>query len=123
LNRIFGWLPQYTPSLIDNEPEVSSNEKFIYIKCGGEHSADKDNIGSIDYYSTLKDKSVGGLSFKYYPYRNQEDYLSPLVFLHFKSLPNNVAVNVLCRAYAANIQIGNKNDGKGIGFFTLFLTE
>jgi sodium/potassium-transporting ATPase subunit beta len=52
--------------------------KTIWVSCHGENPADVDNIGRISYYPRR------GFPGYFFPYQNQEGYLSPLVALHFE---------------------------------------
>ena len=53
--------------------------KMVWISCEGENPADKDNIGEIEYMP------YPGIPTYYFPYENQEGYLSPAIFAHFKN--------------------------------------
>jgi sodium/potassium-transporting ATPase subunit beta len=130
LNRIYGWLPK-----VQNAESASANpfnvsdlyatpDRYVFIHCTGEGSADKDNLGAIDYYSSLSGRhDVGGINFKYFPYRNQANYLSPLVFAHFKNLTPNTLVNVECKAYAKNIENSDRMNRRGMARFQLFFKK
>jgi sodium/potassium-transporting ATPase subunit beta len=126
LNKIFGWLPLYSSSVqvpsTKNLTKIDTNDKFILIKCDGENGDDRDNIGEIEYYSSYPNNEIGGINFKYFPYRNQENYLSPLVFVHFKNATKNVLINVECKAYAANIDNTDKINKRGMVHFKLFVS-
>lgn len=51
---------------------------MVWISCEGENPADVENIGSVDYSPRR------GFPAYYFPYLNQEDYLPPLVAVHFE---------------------------------------
>jgi sodium/potassium-transporting ATPase subunit beta len=126
LNRIFGWLPKIGASSkypFAVAKAQNSSEKFIYVHCTGERGADKDNIGPIDYYSTYSGNDVGGISFRYFPFRNQDNYLSPLVFVHFKNISRNTLVNVECKGFAGNIDHNDRRNKRGLVKFQLFVTK
>ncbi|CAF0997620.1 unnamed protein product [Brachionus calyciflorus] len=121
LNRIYGWLP-YTNNQVKtpvNLTKLKSNEKFVYVACEGEYDYDKENLGPIEYFSSYPNNEIGGINFKYFPYRNQPNYLSPLVFVHFKNATKNVQINVLCRAYAKNIDNTDRLNRRGMVKFQL----
>lgn len=122
LNKIFGWLPGKlsSPPLNITGAEKAS-KYFVYIACNGENSADRDNVGQLDYYSSYPGTEIGGIDFKYFPYRNQPGYLQPLVFVHFKSLSVNTLINVECKAYAKNIDNTDKVNKRGMVKFQLFI--
>lgn len=122
LNRIFNWEPQpYTAETIKNA-EMSDvmkkniinnntdNAKRIWIDCHGENPADKDNLGEIRYYPTQ------GFPHYYYPFTNQEDYSSPLVFVKFMKPADNIALMVECRALAPNIHYDRAEKEGGVHF-------
>ena len=102
--------------------KTNSTDKFVYIKCDGEHGVDRDNIKAIDYYSPYPNKEIGGIPFKYFPFRNQPDYLSPLVFVHFKNVTKNILINVECKAYAHNIDNKDRLNRRGMTKFQLFIS-
>ena len=52
------------------------NER-VWIDCQGENPADRENLGPVIYHPT------NGISKNYFPYRNQEGYLSPAIFVEF----------------------------------------
>lgn len=142
LNRVFGWMPEVAKPSSETETQTGENtetdddtkkdrkrdtgnesggDQFIHVKCNGQHSNDKDNIGEIDYYSEYPSNEMGGISFKYFPYKNQDNYLSPLVFVHLKSLPNDVLINVLCKAYAGNIENTDVINMRGMVKFQVYI--
>ena len=47
------------------------------MDCHGENPADKENMGPLVYHPDQ------GLSKNYYPYMNQEGYVSPAIFVEF----------------------------------------
>ena len=115
LNRIFGWLPKSGAKAPYNISKIENEKKYyVYVACRGESTNDKAIIGAIDYYSTYPNQEIGGIDFKYFPYRNQPGYLSPLVFVRFKALPLNQTVNVECKAYAANIDNTDRVNRRGM---------
>jgi sodium/potassium-transporting ATPase subunit beta len=57
-----------------SSPQLSS----IWVSCEGENPADLENIGPISYYPRR------GFPGYYFPYQNQEGYLSSLVAIHFE---------------------------------------
>jgi len=79
LNKIF----QFNPILTDDAD-------FLKIVCEGEHPADRDNLGPVSYYPKP------GFDLKYFPFLNQENYLSPLVFAKFTNPTPGVLIQVVC---------------------------
>lgn len=50
----------------------------IWVSCEGESPADVENIGPITYIPTR------GFPGYFYPYKNSEGYLSPVMAIHFQ---------------------------------------
>ncbi|KAK3927430.1 Sodium/potassium-transporting ATPase subunit beta-2 [Frankliniella fusca] len=115
---IFGWVPEYyndTEALPEEMPLTLKNyirtrspketqryvvrfqRNTVWVSCEGENSADKENVGKIRMYPTM------GIPGYYFPYLNQEGYLSPVVAIYMERPTPNVLVNVECRAWAKNI--------------------
>lgn len=73
-------------------------------------------MGEIELYPSP------GLPAYYYPYLNQNEYLSPLIAVQFKKLPPGQLINVECRAWAKNIFYnGGISDRKGSVSFQLLM--
>lgn len=105
LNKIF----EFVPELTDDGNEL----KF---ECAGEHSADKDNIGPIEYYPKQ------GVSMDFFPYLNQRGYLSPIVFVKFNNPVRGVLIQVACKPVnAQNIMQNKMSDGAGRVVFELLV--
>lgn len=134
LNRIINWLPkaaeieQFPVVLNETIKELEANDKienqkYVYVACSGQNSVDKDNIKEIVYYSSHYSNQIGGINFKYFPYINQPNYLSPLIFVHFKKVSSNTLINVVCKAYAGNIDNLDSLNQRGMVKFSLFIEE
>lgn len=52
--------------------------QIVWVSCEGENVADIEHIGPIRYIPQK------GFPSQYFPYKNQEGYLSPLVAVHFE---------------------------------------
>lgn len=120
MNKIYGWLPRLAPETPYNLTGLDEQRFFVYVACNGAQSADQDNIGEMDYYSGYPNSEIGGLEFKYFPYKNQANYLQPLVFVHFKSISPNTLVNIECQAYAKNID-NERVKSRGMTKFRLYV--
>lgn len=122
LNRIYGFTPEYyndVNSLPDQMPKdlkdyikgLEENQRNqIWVTCSGEHPADKENLQPIgfDYYPTR------GFANYFYPFKNTENYLSPLVAVKVMEPTVGVLINIECRAWAKNIEYqGGNKDRKG----------
>lgn len=110
LNRIYGWVPHFYNDTSKLPPEMPdqlkqhikniTNKKelnTIWVDCYGEAPADREHIGEVAYYPQR------GFPGYYYPFKNVEGYLSPLVAVHLKRPKLNTLINIECRAWAKNI--------------------
>merc|ERR1712137_76210 len=99
MNRIYDWLPEpFSNNSVPAHIRDSWTEYAVTVQCEGENPSDKDNIGEIIYYPS------NGFHFKYFPYRNQQGYRSPLVFVRFDSPNPAVLIMVTCKIYAKNLR-------------------
>ena len=106
--------------------------RMVWTSCEGETAADKENIGLVTY--TPKQGFPG----YYYPYLNQMHYLSPIVWLQFRSITPGVLIQIRstrscrvevpnssiicrCRAWAKNIQHDDRNARIGGVHFELLM--
>ncbi|CAG2202210.1 sodium/potassium-transporting ATPase subunit beta-2-like [Mytilus galloprovincialis] len=116
LNRVFDWHPED----YHNETEIPAEildtyEPYnVHLKCFGVTPADQDNIGDFEYHPPQ------GFHFKYFPFRNQQGYRSPLVFVRFMNPAPNILIMVECRAYAKNIR-RNSVERAGVVKFELLV--
>lgn len=68
----------------------------VWVSCEGENSADKENVGPIRMYPTQ------GIPGYYFPYENQDGYLSPVVAIWMERPTREYLVGHLtCSACAA----------------------
>lgn len=85
------------------------------MSCEGQHPNDKENIGKI----TVTPK---GFPNYFYPYKNDDGYLSPLVAVQFESPIKNKLINIECIAWATNILYrGGERDRQGSIHFELLI--
>ena len=63
-------------SKIENLQPCYQNNR-VWLDCEGENPADKENLGPVVYHPTR------GISANYFPFLNQQGYLSPAVFVEF----------------------------------------
>jgi len=120
LNKIFGWIPK----VADTKPEglnlVGSqgySNDMIYIQCAGENQADKENLGTIEYFPAQ------GFRLHYYPYKKQDNYQAPLVFVKFSNFKKRMGLMVQCQAYAENIEVDPNEKQGSVRFELLMDTE
>jgi len=101
LNRIYGWEPvPYTASQENRPGEMDAHvDGIVPIKCVGENPADRDHMGPLEY------SPQAGFPMLYFPFKKQEGYLSPLVFVQFTNATKNLGLMVECKAYATNIEV------------------
>lgn len=55
-----------------------AERKQVWVSCRGENSADEEAIGPIQFIPRR------GFPGYYYPYRNEDGYMSPLIALQFE---------------------------------------
>lgn len=133
LNKIYDWIPKsyenfemfpIDSSLLMNRTDLLSEN--VVVSCDGENTADREALSktTIKYFSAnskrLNFEKLGLLPNYFYPYLNQPGYKAPLVFTHFQNMPKNQLINVLCKAYSANIDSDDKNNLRGMVKFQLF---
>jgi len=130
LNKIYGWEPTPYTSLdqMDEDVPTSIREEFernqkanntklndkVWLECHGENPGDKENLGPITYYPGP------GFSASFYPYQNQEGYLSPVVFAKLNRPAQGVMIAIECRAFDQKI-LHNSQDGIGLVHFELMI--
>nr|XP_023014837.1 sodium/potassium-transporting ATPase subunit beta-2-like [Leptinotarsa decemlineata] len=128
LNKIYNWYPEYynTSNLpgsdqmneylrrdIEEAQNIHQHE-MVWVTCEGENPADKENIGPIRYIPHK------GFMSQYFPFKNQEGYLSPLVAVHFEQPKRGILINIECKAWAKNI-IHDRVDRRGSVHFELMI--
>jgi len=79
-----------------------------------QNAADKDMLGDIIYYPS------NGFPFKYFPYRNQQGYRSPLVFVRFDNPKPAQLFMITCKVFAKNIK-HDSMDRSGMVHFELMV--
>ncbi|XP_065163353.1 sodium/potassium-transporting ATPase subunit beta-2 isoform X1 [Atheta coriaria] len=129
LNKIYGWKPEYynntglPPNMPPHLKEQLQNmnygpneyaHKFVWVTCEGENPADIENIGPIQFFPSA------GFSGKYFPFMNQDGYLSPLVAVYFEKPTRGVLINIECKAWARNIY-HDRVDRRGSVHFELMV--
>ncbi|KAL5005399.1 hypothetical protein ScPMuIL_018855 [Solemya velum] len=98
INKIFAWMPEeYTNETVPDSIRGHWSQYFVTVDCYGENDSDKDNMGALTYYPSM------GFHYKYFPFRNQQGYRSPLVFVRFENPTPGVLLMVACKIHAKNI--------------------
>ncbi|XP_035779416.1 sodium/potassium-transporting ATPase subunit beta-1-like [Anopheles albimanus] len=125
LNRIYDWVPEYYD--VDELPEEMPNDlanhikdlseqdrKQVWVSCQELSSAANKTELLVEYSPSR------GFPSYYYPYRNQQGYLSPLVAVQFVRPPTKAPITIECRAWAKNILYrGGTRDRRGSLQFTM----
>jgi len=91
----------------DEKEKKCPNLRMIWVSCEGVTSADKEYAGPIKVYK------MHGFPGFYYPYWNQQNYLSPMVWLQFRQLTPGVVVSIQCKLWAKNIKHDTRSPTKG----------
>jgi len=131
LNKIYGWVPlaynttedlelakeKGMPDLLIKKirDKIATNPKdpelnTIWVSCEGENPADRENIGPVQYYSSgiVESGPVGkefqGIPNYFFPYKKQDNYKAPFVFVKFSQPQTNVLIQIECKAWAKNIE-------------------
>lgn len=106
----------------------------IWVSCEGENPADVEYLGPIQFYPPIQ-----GFPGYYFPYRNSEGYLSPLLavrihrpvcmflyknffsqFIRCSCFSAGIVINIECRAWAKNIKY-NRMERSGSVHFELLI--
>jgi len=131
LNRIYGWKPEPYNLSHNNVPEsvppelrklmqenIDGNKdelnKRVWVQCQGENPADVENAGQILYYPDQ------GISANYFPYENQNGYLSPFLFIQLANPRKGVMMAIECKAWAMNIQ-HDSMERRGLAHFEVMI--
>uniref|UniRef100_A0A1Q3FKF7 Putative sodium/potassium-transporting atpase subunit beta-2 n=2 Tax=Culex tarsalis TaxID=7177 RepID=A0A1Q3FKF7_CULTA len=126
LNKIYGWLPEFyddvddlpedmPTDLVDHIKSLKPKERQqVWVSCKG--LSESDDMGPVEYSNNR------GFPSYYYPYTNQQGYLSPLVAVHFARPAVKTAINIECRAWAKNVMYrGGSRDRRGSIHFVLLI--
>lgn len=118
LNKIYGWIPEFyndsrnLPAAMPKDlkkhiEDQSKNNSIklntVWVSCEGENPADVENVGPIKYIPSHR-----GFPGYFYPYQNEEGYLSPLMAVHFERPKTGVLIQIECKAWAKNIRFDRK---------------
>jgi len=133
LNRIYGWTPEpysledeqileekKVPESLKSLMEKNKNDNNedmnnrVWVECHGENPADIENAGEIIYYPDQ------GFSANYFPYENQEGYVSPAVFIQLANPRRGVMIAIECKAWASNIE-HDSMERRGLAHFEVMI--
>lgn len=96
LNKIFNWVPEYykkgenlpdkMPKSLKNHIEKRQGEalEVVWVSCEGENPADIENLGEGTSYKSLSGEQ--GFLGRYFPFKNTEGYLQPIVAVQFTTI-------------------------------------
>jgi len=130
LNKIYQWepepyetiedlpedIPQTIKSAFENNINAGKPElnQRVWLECDGENPADREHLGPVTYFPT------NGVSRHFYPYLNQQGYLSPVVFARLDKPKHGVMIAIECKAWAKNIE-HDSQDRRGLVHFELMI--
>lgn len=89
--QIFNWVPEFYDDFLSLPDEMPADLKLyiksqpqearkqIWVSCKGEHTMDRENIGKMVFYPSQ------GFPGHFYPYKNYEGYVSPLIAVQFQN--------------------------------------
>lgn len=128
LNRIFGLEHEYygekprdypddfPPDLAAHIKEQENKEQ-VWVNCKGENAGDDDMMGPITYFPKER-----GFPSKYFPYKNQVGYQSPLMAIKFEKPTKGMLLHIECRAWAKNINY-DRMDRVGKAHFEIMIYD
>jgi len=131
LNKIYDLVPTpYTKDLVanltdDDMPKTlrdhikaQADDSQVWVECHGENPADKEALaGKIKYFPETQ-----GYPNYYFPYKQQDGYVSPVVAVQFEKVPINQLIHIECRAWAKNIGY-NRRDRIGINHLEIMVMD
>lgn len=124
MNRIYGWEPEpfYNISEVTEHPTMPSTLKWhivkihekhckktiegglcprlrmVWLECHGATGHDQEWLGPIAYMP------MHGFPGYFYPFLNQQHYLSPVVWIQMNDITPGVIITVECKLWAKNIK-------------------
>ncbi|CAF0925776.1 unnamed protein product [Didymodactylos carnosus] len=131
MNKIVNWIPEVGRTNEDNKEgkdPCPGPAEGIQINCHGEYPADQDSIGNLTYHSEGDkegNSNCGTIRISQrFPYRGKSNrldiYHQPYIWVQFLTPKPNVLINVLCRAYGANIYY-DKKQLRGLTRFQIYI--
>ncbi|XP_023942974.2 sodium/potassium-transporting ATPase subunit beta-1 [Bicyclus anynana] len=122
LNKIYSWMPEFFSAT--ELPADMPEDLQEYIKVVSESERQKIWISCWDENKNTNETQIEypwgrGLPGRFYPYLNQDGYLSPLLAVQITP-PINTVVMIRCRAWAKNI-IYNKSLKEPSGYVRLVM--
>jgi len=113
-------MPEEMPDQLKSHIASKSGDdaKQVWVDCQPKNPADKEVLPpqtNIKYYPEGR-----GFPQKYFPFKGQKNYHSPLVAVQFEPKTRGQLVHIECRAWAGNIGY-NRRDKIGIASFEIRL--
>lgn len=106
------------PQSLRDHINAQSDDNQVWVECHGENPADVEALsGKINYFPKTQ-----GYPAYYFPYLQQEGYVSPVVAVQFKGVPLNQLIHIECRAWAWNIGY-NRRDRIGINHLEIMVMD
>ncbi|XP_022245601.1 sodium/potassium-transporting ATPase subunit beta-2-like [Limulus polyphemus] len=88
---------------------------YAYIGCEGDNIVDKENMGPLLY------SPEQGFPMNFFPFTGHPDYMPPIVVLRFQKPKIGVAINVICKLWAKNVNHTENSVPNGTVRFTLLV--
>ncbi|XP_052897009.1 sodium/potassium-transporting ATPase subunit beta-2 [Anopheles moucheti] len=129
LNKIYNWVPDMYNTSINlpekmpddlkehirgEEARGNKNTNVVWVSCAGENPADNEHIGAIQYIPRR------GFPGYFFPYKNVDGYLPPVVAVYFEKPKTGVLINIECKAWARNIMY-DRAERRGSVHFELMI--
>lgn len=106
------------PQSLRDHINAQSDDSQVWVECHGENPADVEALaGKIKYYPETQ-----GYPSYYFPYLQQDGYVSPVVAVQFENVPVNQLIHIECRAWALNIGY-NRRDRIGINHLEIMVMD
>lgn len=121
LNRMIGWEPEVYKTMAEIEAvegfpkqlkqhikeETAKNNgsvpEMLWVHCEGENPMDSEMLGPNTKYLPTQ-----GFPSYFFPYNNQDNYLSPLISVQFIKPRLNILTHISCRLYSKDIEYNRK---------------
>jgi len=121
INRVYDWVPKVYSSAPDGASESlqaaisGSSEELVFVDCKGTYPEDKANLKSITYTPQQ------GFSANFFPFKNQEGYMNPIVAVKFEPVMRDMMISVECHLWAQNIKKQDEKARIGGAKFSLMI--
>jgi len=96
----FSSMPKDLRDYISQQTE----KRMIWVSCNGDTQADVELMGPVEYYPTR------GFPAYYFPFKNIDGYLSPIVAVHFSRPTRNIVIGIECKLWAKNVKLDREKE-------------